>query len=146
MKIDIDIDAKGMERRLREISMQLPGNVRKALNVTAMYAESYLLNRTEQGRGYRGPFEPYSIGYAKFRSKKGRQTSFVDFNFSGRMLSSIKHTVKSNEAIIGFTRATEAKKAAMLNSKRPWFGFNNGEQAKIRKFFYKSLTSKAVIR
>lgn len=145
MKVEIDFDSKSMERRLREISMQLPGNVRKALNVTAMYAESYLLNRTEEGRGYRGLFAPYSLGYAKFRKKKGRQINTVDFNFSGKMLGSIKHTVRKDEAIIGFSRATEAKKAAMLNIKRPWFGFNNGEQKKIRKFFYKSLTSKAVI-
>ena len=145
MKIEVDFDSKGMERRLREISMQLPGNIKKALNVTAMYAESYLLNRTEEGRGYRGVFAPYSAGYAKFRRKKGRQIRTVDFNFSGRMLASIKHTTKKDEAIIGFSRAAEAKKAAMLNIKRPWFGFNNPEQKKIRKFFYKSLTSKAVI-
>jgi hypothetical protein len=145
VKVEIDFDSKGMERRLREISMQLPGNVRKALNVTAMYAENYLLNRTEEGRGYRGIFAPYSASYAKFRKKNGYQTNIVDFHFSGQMTGNIKHRVTKNEAIIGFSNELHAKKAAMLNIKRPWFGFNNGEQKKIRKFFYRSLTSKAVI-
>ena len=146
MKVEIDFDSKGMERRLREISMQLPGNIRKALNVTALYGSNIITDRTKKGLGYRGGFAPYSSGYAKFRKKKGRQINTVDFNFSGKMLASI--TAKStgnNTAMIYFVSAAESKKAAMLNIKRPWFGFNNGEQKKIRKFFYKSLTSKAVI-
>jgi hypothetical protein len=146
VKIDLDIDSKAMERRLQKISMQIPGNVKKALNVTAMYAENYLLNRTEEGRGYRGAFEPYSSSYAKFRKKKGRQAVFVDFNYSGRMLASISHTTKKDEAVIRFNRATEAKKAAMLNMQRPWFGFNNPEQKRIRRFFYRSFLTKAVVR
>jgi len=146
VNVDLKFESKEVERRLREISMQLPGNVKKALNVTAMYSENYLLNRTEEGRGYRGAFAPYSLGYAKFRKKKGRQTTLVDFNFSGRMLASISHTTKKEEAAIRFNRASEAKKAAMLNIKRPWFGFNESEQKRIRKFFYRSFLTKAVVK
>lgn len=137
--IDLELDTKKLDAMLNKVGRQLPADIKKSLCATAQYGIYNILDRTERGVGYRGIFQPYSNSYAGFRSKKGRQTSVVDFNFSGRMLSSIKSKCMLNEATISFNRATEAKKAAMLNKTRPWFGFNQTEKNKLSHFFYKRL-------
>jgi hypothetical protein len=50
-------------------------------------------------------------------------------------------TVRANsrKAEIFFSRVTEAKKAAMNNKKRPFFGFNDQEEKQLGKVFFKAL-------
>ena len=139
MNISAEIDTKEVQRLLDKVGQQLPRDVRKALSATAQQGIYLILDRTERGVGYRGKFPDYSAQYAKFRKKNGRQTAAVDFNYSGKMLSSIISQVKGDEATIKFNRATEAKKGAFLNQKRPWFGFNQTEKNQITHFFYKRL-------
>lgn len=57
--------------------------------IQTMKAESTtLLNKVKQRVRTEGlPGESYSEGYSAFRKKKGRQTSKVDLNFTGRMLN-----------------------------------------------------------
>jgi len=43
------------------------------------------------------------------------------------------------EAEIFFTRGTEAKKAAMNNEKRPFFGFSRNERKKLVSVFERNL-------
>ena len=45
-------------------------------------------------------FSPYTAGYAKQRTKKGFQTSYVDFTRSGRMWASVYPDVQGNSAVM----------------------------------------------
>ena len=51
------------------------------------------------------------------------------------MLGSMTTKANRKEAKIFFTRATEAKKAAMNNKTRPFFGFSKSEEKQLGKVF-----------
>lgn len=132
---DVTIDASGLERTLKNAPRDIGKKLQKSLLKTAQFGTQIILDRTERGIGYKGKFERYSAGYAKFRSKKGRG-SVPDLNFSGRMLGSIQQKNESrNIARIYFGRAAEAKKAAFNDELRPFFGFNSIEKNRLRRFF-----------
>jgi hypothetical protein len=136
VKVEIDFDSKGVERSLEKAVKGMGKSIDFALQRTALHGSNIITDRTKKGVGYMGKFAPYSAGYAKFRNKKGRQSKIVDFNFSGKMLASIAaKSTGNNTARIYFARATESKKAAMLNIKRPWFGFNQNETSRLSRFF-----------
>jgi len=144
VKVEMQVDTAEVDALFRRLDRQYSKDIVKALDVTAQKGIQMILERTEKGKGYTGRFLPYTADYAKFRAKKGRQTAFVDLNFSGRMTSSIKRLLDKPKltATLEFSRANEAKKAAGLNVKRPFFGFNNREQQFLKKFFYGVLVRK----
>jgi len=45
-------------------------------------------------------FNPYTPGYAKQRTKKGFQTSYVDFTRTGRMWTSVYPDIQGNSAVM----------------------------------------------
>lgn len=140
----VSVNATRVTALLDRTVKALPAEIDKALAVTALHGINMIEDRTESGRGYNGTFRPYSEGYAKFRSKKGRQVSPVNLNFSGRMLSSMAaRRVRRGVQEIYFTRAEEARKAYFHNVTgagkgritRKFFGFNQAEKSMLRKFF-----------
>ena len=136
-KISVEIDARELDNYLEKQVSKIASNIEKSLLKTAQFGTQIILDRTEKGIGYKGRFDEYSAGYAKFRSKNGRGQT-PDLNFSGRMLASIQQRKAGrNIAEIYFGRATEAKKAAFNNQKRPFFGFNSTEKDRLQKFFSK---------
>ena len=121
-----------------------------ALNRTAMLGTNIILDRTSKGEGYGGRFSAYSPEYAKRKSEgwegSGRVRGFggdasgvVNLKVRGEMLSSIVHKANKNEAEIFFSRAAEAKKAAMNNELRPFFGFNKAEKERLVKYFMRQM-------
>ncbi len=69
------------------------------------------------GRDYKNrPFSPYSPGYAQKRQQAGRQTSFVDFNFTGRLQAGTRSFVQSETAdsVVVITTAQGADNQAKL--------------------------------
>lgn len=138
MKSTAIIDSKEVDALFKRLGAQFSKDIVKALDQTAQVGISVITNRTAKGKGYEGRFKPYSVEYAQFRSKRGRQSRFVDLNFTGRMLSGIRRKLdKPNlTAEISFTNALSAKKAFHTNRTRPWFGFNQREKNYLRRFFY----------
>ena len=55
------------------------------------------------------------------------------------MLGSITAVATSNYAEIYFSRGAEAKKAAMVSKKRPFFGFSRREKKQLGEIFFKAL-------
>ena len=137
MKLNFVFDSAKVSRELKKVQKSMAGQIDRALLQTAQFGTQLILDRTAKGQSYTGGvFEAYNPKYALFRQSKGRQVSPVDLNFSGKMLGSMASAkVKSGVAKIYFTRATEAKKAAMNDSRRPFFGFGRLEQERLRKFF-----------
>lgn len=148
MNTTVVFDSKSLERNLNKIQRQMPQLIDRALIQTAQHGTNVILDRTERGMGYAGKFAPYTPEYrkrkaegwsatARTRGFGGAPSSPVNLNLRGEMLGSMaSQMVKRGVARIYFTRASEAKKAAFNNAKRPFFGFNASEQNKLRKFFF----------
>lgn len=152
MKVDLDIDTRRLQANLQKVQRELPRDIKKALMQTAQFGTNVIMERTKQGIGYEGKFKPYSASYRAQKSKGwpaskagakiyrpefgGDSSGVVNLSVTGKMLASIQSKYASkNVAEIYFSRATEAKKAAFNNDKRPFFGFNQSEKARLRKFF-----------
>lgn len=93
-------------------------------------------DRLDRGEGYKGNLKPYSPHYLLKRKERGA-TETVNLLWSGNMRSSM--AVRHNEryATIYFNRAAEAKKAAMLNKTRPFFGFTEQDEKELAESFAK---------
>jgi len=156
MNVKMDIDSTRLQANLRKLQKSIPAKVKRTLMQTAQFGTTIILDRTEKGIGYSGRFKPYDAKYRAYKrqgwpsSKPGARTyrpSFggdssgaVNLNVTGKMLGSMQSKYVSNGvAQIYFSRATEAKKAAFNNDKRPFFGFNQTEKARLSKFFFKRL-------
>lgn len=148
MKTTVVFDSKSLELNLSKMQKQMPQLVDRALIQTAQHGSSVILGRTKRGVGYTGNFAPYTPEYRKRKAEGWKPTNKtrgfggapstpVNLNLRGEMLGSMASTmVKRGVAKIYFTRASEAKKAAFNDAKRPFFGFNASEQNKLRKFFF----------
>lgn len=137
MQFKIKTNADKIEKALKRKGKNVKQSLAKALSITAQQGINIIEQRTEDGSGYKGgKFKRYSAKYAKFRKAKGRGSK-VDLQFSGRMLGSMTSKSNSRKATIFFTRAEEAKKAAMNNKSRPFFGFSRKERGQLSKVFFR---------
>lgn len=147
MRVDLTIDDKLLRLKIKAMVALVPKKINLALLKTAQKGVTILKKRTAKGVGFdEKPFADYSAKYALFRKSRGRKTSPVDLNFSGRMLGSIAARRSGNNlALIYFTRATESKKAAMIqnNDKKPrlFWGFSDPEKKQLSNAFKKYIKS-----
>lgn len=139
MQVDINTNAKKIQAALKKKGKDIDKSMKRALSITAQQGINIIEDRTEKGVGYKGgAFKGYSEKYAKFRRAKGRGSN-VDLQFSGRMLGSMTSKADKKKATIFFTRAEEAKKAAMNNKTRPFFGFNKQEEKQLANIFFRNI-------
>ena len=139
MQVDIKANAKKVQAALKKKGKDIDKSMKRALSITAQQGINIIEDRTEDGVGYKGgAFKGYSEKYAKFRRAKGRGKN-VDLQFSGRMLGSMTSKADRKKAKIFFTRAEEAKKAAMNNKTRPFFGFNRQEEKQLANIFFRNI-------
>ena len=138
MQIKIKTNAKEIAKRLNKKGKALSLSVKKALSITAQAGVNIILDRTKDGEGYKGNFKPYSSTYSAFRSSEGRG-SVPDLRFTGKMLGAMTTKASSKQAEIFFRGATESGKAAGNDKKRPFFGFNNSEEEKLGRIFFRAL-------
>ena len=139
MQVSVKTNAKEVSRRIGKKGKELSASVRRALSITAQAGVGIIEDRTAKGRGFKGGFfKKYNPTYAAFRSKRGRGST-PDLQFTGKMLGSITTKANSKQAVIFFTRASEAKKAAMNNKSKPFFGFNRKEEKQLGQVFFRNL-------
>ena len=139
MDIKINTNAKDVAKRIGKKGKELSASVKKALSITAQVGINIIEARTSKGVGFKGgKFKKYTPIYAAFRVSRGRSTN-PDLQFTGQMLGSMTSRSSSRQADIFFSRATESKKAAMNNIKRPFFGFNNREEKQLGEVFFRAL-------
>ena len=139
MQVSVASNAKQIERATKKRGKELSASVKKALSITAQTGINLIEDRTKDSVGYKGGiFKPYTEKYSAFRTQKGRGTT-PDLEFTGKMLGSMTSRANKRQAEIFFTRAAEAKKAAMNNKSRPFFGFNDKEDKRLGQVFFRAL-------
>ena len=139
MEVRLQTNAKEVAKRVKKKGKELSDSVKRALSITAQSGVNIILDRTGKGDGYKGgSFKDYNPLYAAFRLSHGRSEK-PDLNFTGQMLGSMTTRSSSSQAEIFFSRATESKKAAMNNKKRPFFGLTRREEKKLGKIFFRAL-------
>ena len=139
MQVSVSSNAKQIERATKKRGKELSASVKKALSITAQTGINIIEDRTKDSVGYKGGiFKPYTEKYSAFRTQKGRGTA-PDLEFTGKMLGSMTSRANKRQAEIFFTRAAEAKKAAMNNKSRPFFGFNDKEDKRLGQVFFRAL-------
>ena len=137
MQVNITTNARKVEQALKKKGKDVAASFKKALSITAQEGVNIIENRTADGKGYKdGVFKRYNEKYEAFRRKNGRVIN-PDLNFSVKMLGSMTTKANRKEAKIFFTRAAEAKKAAMNNKTRPFFGFSKSEEKQLGKVFFR---------
>ena len=139
MQFSLKTNAKKVQAALKKKGKDIDKSMKRALSITAQQGINIIEDRTQDGVGYKGgAFKGYSEKYAKFRRAKGRGKN-VDLQFSGRMLGSMTSKADRKKAKIFFTRAEEAKKAAMNDKTRPFFGFNRQEEKQLANVFFRNI-------
>ena len=139
MQFSVSSNAKSIARRVGKQGKELSDSVKRALSRTAQSGINIIEDRTSKGYGYKGgKFDGYNSVYASFRDSRGRGR-VPNLQFTGSMLGSITSKSNSKQAEIFFSRATEAKKAAMNNKTRPFFGFNRKEEKRLGDIFFRAL-------
>ena len=137
MQVNINSNVEKIQKTLKKKGKDVKKSLKRALSITAQEGINIIESRTESGVGFKaGRFKPYTEKYRIFRKKKGRGKD-VDLQFTGRMLGSMTSKATDKKATIFFTRGEEAKKAAMNNRTRPFFGFNRKEERQLAKVFFR---------
>ncbi len=137
MQVNINSNVEKIQKTLKKKGRDVKKSLKRALSITAQEGINIIESRTESGVGYKGGrFKPYTEKYKAFRRKKGRGKD-VDLEFTGHMLGSMTSKATDKKATIFFTRGEEAKKAAMNNKTRPFFGFNRKEERQLAKVFFR---------
>lgn len=139
MRINITTNASKIEKMTAKRGRKLRDATKKALSITAQEGINIILDRTADHKSIDGkPFKKYTPEYRDFRAAARRGTK-PDLNFSGKMLGSITSRADHKKAEIFFSMGSEAKKAAMNNKKRPFFGFSDRETDVLREVFKREL-------
>ena len=139
MQVNIKSNAKEISKRVGKKGKELAASVKRALSITAQTGINIIEARTNKGLGFKGgKFKDYTPIYAAFRASKGRGKN-PDLQFTRQMLGSMTSKASARQAEIFFTRATEAKKAAMNNKSRPFFGFSDREEKQLGEVFFRAL-------
>jgi hypothetical protein len=128
------MDIKNL-RITEEIAKAIQKNQKAALLDAANLGVTIIKKRTKASKSISGsPFVKYSPDYEEFRAKKSRPRK-PDLNFTGEMFSALSAKGSRKKATIFFTGAAENKKAAKNNIRRPFFGFNESEENRLRKVY-----------
>ena len=148
MVADIKIKANTIEvvNYLKKLQKTIPKDITKALNVVSAYGVKQIGEKTRKGEmPDGGRFAEYSQRAKEDRSKRGRQTSFVDLTDSGKMFSSLTWKVSGSKGSLFFRRQTENEKAFRHDQgigklpRRPFFAIGKRDENKIRDLFYKHI-------
>ncbi len=150
MQVKINTNAKEIAKRVGKKGKELSASVKRALLITAQQGVNIIQDRTLKGAGIDKEFEPYSSRYLEAKKKgwprtesrpafSGDASGIVNLNVTGKMLGSMSVRANGKKAEIFFSRATESKKAAMNDKKRPFFGFSDQEEKQLGKIFFKAL-------
>ena len=135
-----------LENHILKLRRKLAGFQAFSQTVIARETNTVLTNVKQRVREQGVPGESYSEGYSAFRKKKGRQTSKVDLNFSGRMLNNtqiqkVEPTGQSNiTSFVGPSQSGEKDKFK-ANQKRygNFLKLTDEDKKNFQKHYVKSI-------
>ena len=140
LKIDVKTFPKDFTKITRAQQRDVRRGVTKGIAAAAIKGKEIIDERTSRGMGINGKFAPYPEKYKTWLEAAGYPTAPVDLENEGDMLRSMQAKVtSSNEAMLYFDNALQAKKAAFNNQSRPFFGFNEKEEKRLADVFRKQL-------
>jgi hypothetical protein len=140
LKIDVKTFPEDFTKITRAQRRDVKRGVTRGISEAAIKGKEIIDNRTADGMGINGKFARYPKKYLKWLKAAGYPTTPVDLENEGDMLRSMQAKVtSSNEAMLYFDNATQAKKAAFNNRIRPFFGFNDKEEKRLADVFRKQL-------
>ena len=111
----LEVDDILVQRMLRQVEDAL--DVTPAdLDEVADYLVFRIQSRTRQGLDHEGNrFAPYAASTKTDRGDRGRETSRVTLEDSGRMMASMRGRGEQGAAVVYFASRTEGRKAAHLD-------------------------------
>jgi len=148
MVADVKITANTIDvsNYIKKVSKNIPRDIQKGLAKASTFGVQQILDKTQKGQlPDGGRFRPYAKSTKKARTEEGRQISFVDLNFSGKMLGSLTFKVTKSKGTLFFRRGEEAKKAFFHDKgigklpQRPFFAIGRRDEDKIRSIFFKAI-------
>jgi len=145
MKSGIKLKDKGVKERFKHIRAWIDKTCPDYIDRLGHRIRSSIKDRVQsEGKGLKGQkLKKYSPAYKKWKKSKGRQTSFRDLTFSGRMFNSLSLAVLANEVKIFFKGREEQLKASGNQKRSAFFGIGNAEK-KLVKTAMKELMEKAL--
>jgi hypothetical protein len=150
----VKVDSAKVIATLKKAGDDLPKKIELALETVAALGTEIILDRTEEGRGYKGKFKPYSKFYAAAKRKgwkagkgpfgdkeafSGDPSGIVNLQLHKRMLTAMQSKAKGNQGQIYFSDPESARKAYKNNLVRPFFGFNAVEIKELTNQFERVL-------
>ena len=148
--VKVNINTIEVKNLLKKFSRQQRRVIQKGLNRVSNMAIQMITKRTQRGQlPDGGKMLPYAKSTKKSRTKKGRQTGFVDLTDSGIMFRSLDFRKRGFKYTLLFTNAERAKIASFHDSfgvgkkkvKRPFFAIGRSEEDKIVDEFAKFYVS-----
>jgi len=128
--VKVNINTVQVRKFLNKFSRDQRRVIQKSLNRVSNMAILMITKRTQKGNlPDGGKMLPYAKSTKKSRSKRGRQTGFVDLTDSGKMFRSLDYRKK------GFKNRV----------KRPFFAIGRNEEDKIVDEFTKFYASELKI-
>lgn len=128
-------DAKKLTERERQ---QIKERTPLGLSRAALLGINIIQERLDKGEGYRGKLKPYSPAYLLLKQKrKPENAGEVNLTWSGNMRGAMTSKYNERFSTIFFARGEEARKAAMLNKERPFFGLNDEDEKLLTEEFAK---------
>ena len=135
MDVKLQTNPRDLSKIPKEMRKELQAKYKAALFRVAQIGINIILDRTKEGKGYKGgQFKPYSEKWAAFRAKKNR-TLIPNLTMSGKMLGAMTTKASHKQAEIFFRGKEESGKASGNNAIRPFFGFNRTEEKRLGKAF-----------
>jgi len=143
-----------IERVAKNVQKDIDDSKRLAMTRTVLAGAEIIEDRTAKGRGINRGFARYSSSWLKIRQALGKSSPTVNLEFgyerSGNrwvsrpsMLSALQGKAQSKKlGIIYFTRLDAAKRAAMVNKTRPFFGFNRKEERRLADVYMSAINIK----
>jgi len=157
-----------IERVADDIKSDLQKSKKRAMARTVLHGTTIIEERTAQGKGVRGAFKSYSSGWKRVRAALGLETSKVNLEFGYERkaptqsngstdLRSVKDSYVKRPSMLAamqgkvvnrhvgeifFSRADAAKRAAMVNEKRKFFGFSRDEQKQLANVYFSGIKFK----
>ena len=151
-----------LERVAKDIAKDIESSKRNAMARTILQGTTIIEDRTAQGKGYRGAFKSYSNNWKRVRAALGLETAKVNLEFGYQRkaptqsngstdLKSVKDSYVKRPSMLAamqgkvvsrhvgeifFSRADAAKRAAMVNEKRKFFGFSRDDQKQLASVYF----------